>query len=97
MARKKALKIDVSETPTSKLSTQKRFVLVRKVDESGVSGIGVVAEGTQFSNGEVCLRWLTQLSSIGIYSCIDVLLKIHGHGSNTEIYWIDQDCVVGPQ
>ena len=94
MARKKI--VSPPEVPTSKLSTQKRFVLVRKVDSSSVSGVGVVAEGTQFSNGEVCLHWLSALSSIGIYSCIDSLLKIHGHGSNTELCWIDIDEVERP-
>ena len=67
----------------------RRFVLVRKEDVSGVSGIGPVVEGVQFSNGEVVLRWTTALSSLGIYSCIDTVLKIHGHEGRMEINWVD--------
>jgi hypothetical protein len=36
------------------------FVLRRLVDETGVSGTGVVAEGVEFSDGTVALRWLSQ-------------------------------------
>ena len=35
------------------------FKLQRKVDCSGVSGTGVVAEGVEFDDGQVALRWLT--------------------------------------
>jgi hypothetical protein len=41
----------------------KRFRLVRDRDVSGVSGTGIVAEGTMFSDGTCVLRWLTEIYS----------------------------------
>jgi hypothetical protein len=96
MARKKTVAAPI-EVPTNKLSTQRRFVLIRKVDHSGVSGIGPIAEGVQFSSGEAVLHWLTQLSSVAVYNCIDTLLKVHGHSGDTELVWIDIDEVERPQ
>jgi len=84
MARKKLVPV-----PVAAKSTMRRFTLVRTEDVSGVSGTGPVVEGIQFSNGEVVLRWTTALSSIGIYNCIETVLKIHGHDGRMEIEWFD--------
>jgi hypothetical protein len=35
----------------------RRFALIRHVDYTGVSGIGVVAYGVTFADGQVVLRW----------------------------------------
>lgn len=37
--------------------TARRFRLIRHHDVSGVSGTGPVAEGVQFTDGAVALRW----------------------------------------
>lgn len=65
------------------------FKLLRKEDETGISGTGVVAEGVQFSHGEVVLSWLTVHRSIAIYPTIVELENIHGHGGKTIVVWDD--------
>jgi hypothetical protein len=67
--------------------SMKRFYLYRTVDESGVSGVGRVAEGVCFSNGRCVLSWLTRTSSIAVYDNIDDVETIHGHNGATEIVW----------
>jgi hypothetical protein len=63
----------------------KPFHLRRIVDDSGVSGIGVVAEGVVFEHGMTVLHWLGGISSITIYANIDEMMKIHGHGGHTQV------------
>ena len=71
----------------------KLFILHRTEDESGVSGTGVVAEGIVFHGGSCALHWLTQVdektgfSSIGIYSSMENLEKIHGHNGRTKVVY----------
>lgn len=70
------------------------FQLVRDVDETGISGTGVVAEGIEFSDGVVALRWLVPAGSPGAGNPTSVVFhdnglasveKIHGHGGKTRI------------
>ncbi len=66
----------------------KQFVLYRKVDVTGVSGPGVVAEGIEFSDGRVALRWCVGgHRSTVTWDSIDAVREIHGHDGNTEIVW----------
>jgi hypothetical protein len=65
------------------------FVLYRTEDESGVSGIGDVAEGVEFSNGKCALCWKTQYRSVAIYDSIRELEAIHGHDGKTRVVWND--------
>ena len=65
----------------------KLFVLNRIVDETGVSGTGIVAEGVQFSNDKCALSWLTYVTSIVIYDRIEDVQAIHGHDGKTVIEW----------
>lgn len=67
----------------------KRFNLVRKEDESGVSGTGHVAEGIEFSDGICVMRWITKTSSTANYASIQDVLAIHGHGGKTVVEFID--------
>lgn len=55
------------------------FTLRRQEDVSGVSGTGVVLEGTLFSTGVVVVHWLTPppRGSIAIFDTLDQLLSIH--------------------
>jgi hypothetical protein len=65
--------------------------LNRIKDISGVSGVGRVAEGTQFSNGKIALCWLTNTSSIAIYDSIEHVETIHGHAGATIVEWANPD------
>lgn len=67
------------------------FMLHRTEDESGVSGIGLVAEGVEFTGGKCVLSWLTEHTSVAVYDDINILEAIHGHGGKTEIQWTDMD------
>ena len=61
----------------------KEFHLQRIDDESGISGVGVVARGVILPSGSVCLEWSTFHSSICIYKNISDVEAIHGHGGKT--------------
>ena len=65
----------------------RNFVLRRIEDESGISGIGDVAEGVEFSNGKCALCWITQYRSVAIYDSVRELEAIHGHDGKTVIVW----------
>lgn len=70
----------------------KRFNLNRSLDASGVSGIGLVAEGVVFSNGQAVLHWVSErtvvgVSSLVIYDSLTDLMKVHGHNGNTTVEW----------
>ena len=69
----------------------RRFYLQRHEDPTGVSGVGHVAEGVQFSDGSCVLNWLTQTSSTGLYDSIADIVEIHGHGGATTVQWIDPE------
>jgi hypothetical protein len=69
----------------------RRFHFLRNKDASGVSGIGVVAEGVVFSNGKVALEWLSNHSSTNLYDSIADVEFIHGHQGMTQIVFDDPD------
>jgi len=70
----------------------RKFVLVRHHDHTGVSGTGIVAEGVEFTNGRVCMIWLTrQAHSVVIHENIAEVETIHGHNGATTIQWLDGD------
>lgn len=69
----------------------RRFVLIRHHDLTGVSGTGVVAEGVQFSDGRIVMRWTTNgVHSIVIHESVEALLHIHGHEGKTIIQFLDE-------
>jgi hypothetical protein len=74
---------------TSKHSTMRRFVLNRKEDATGTSGTGIVAEGVEYSNGQVSIHWISQLESVNVYANAKVLEALHGHDGRTTVEWID--------
>lgn len=63
------------------------FTLERDQDVSGVSGTGTVAEGVEFTDGTVVMRWLSQIRSTVLYSSIDEVRVIHGHGGLTRVVY----------
>jgi hypothetical protein len=68
----------------------RRFHLYRHADETGVSGTGTVAEGIQYQDGHVSMRWCVKAArSTTIYTHTDDVTTIHGHDGKTEIIWID--------
>ncbi|MGY0232787.1 hypothetical protein [Longispora urticae] len=69
----------------------RRFFLHRKVDVSGVSGTGRVAEGVQFSDRRVVVQWLVpgQPKSTVLWGSVDEAMQIHGHNGATELVWLD--------
>ena len=65
----------------------RNFWLERTKDDTGISGLGVVAEGVQFTNGKCAISWLTNLTSTTIYDDIETVEKIHGHNGDTLIIY----------
>jgi hypothetical protein len=62
------------------------FTVHRDIDHSNVSGVGVVAEGWESSDGKtVVLVWRSATPSVCIYSDIRHVELIHGHGGDTRI------------
>jgi hypothetical protein len=71
--------------------TPRRFHLIRREDETGVSGTGVIVEGVEFTDGTIALRWLTGTTSTAVYASIDDVRTIHGHGGKTVVMWLDTE------
>jgi hypothetical protein len=69
----------------------RRFMLKRNEDESGISGVGYVAEGVQFSDGTCILHWTSVTPCTAIYRSPVELTHIHGHGGKTSIVWLDTE------
>lgn len=65
----------------------KTFTLVRREDVSGVSGVGAVAEGVQFHDGQCVLSWFGRHHTLEISPGIIDLLEIHGHEGKTGVQW----------
>lgn len=75
----------------------KRFECYRPNPPEGYRDQGVANapeevqfEGVVFSDGTVCIRWLTQFRSHSIWQNWDDVEKVHGHPEyGTEIRWLD--------
>lgn len=78
-------------------SELRRFVLVRTEDVSGVSGTGVIADGTlHASSGQATVLFRIRPDSAvkvrSHYSYADGMKDVedvHGHGGRTRVVWID--------
>lgn len=75
--------------PPMSVTYPRPFALVRDEDVSGVSGTGVVAEGVEFSDGSVALRWTgaTPTSVVFHDKGVESVIAVHGHGGCTRIVW----------
>lgn len=73
--------------------TARRFELHRDVDETGVSGTGVVAEGIAFSDGVVTLHWISAWPSSVVHyeRGVESVEHVHGHNGATRIVWLDEE------
>lgn len=49
-----------------------------------------MAEGVEFTDGFVVLRWKTHLTSTAVYNSVDELMQIHGHDGATVVEWLDK-------
>jgi hypothetical protein len=71
------------------------FEMHRSEDETGISGTGVVVEGTIFSDGQCVVRWLPEKSPahcVSIWPNFGSFLTIHVHphpDNKTEIRFSD--------
>lgn len=70
----------------------RRFFLQRIADETGISGTGRVADGVEFPDGTVVMRWRSEVATTVIHESILTVEALHvtGHakGAN-KIVWID--------
>lgn len=73
----------------NEVPSTRRFYLYRTEDWSGVSGVGVVATGVQFSDGNCALRWNSEFKSTAVYDDIETVENIHGHGGRTKVMFLD--------
>lgn len=65
------------------------FILQRHLDPSGVSGVGPVAEGVEWSDGTVSLRWKGETPSTTFWQAgISAVEAVHGHGGATEVLYV---------
>lgn len=80
----------------------RRFQLVRTIDVTGISGTGPVAEGIQFSDGSVVLRWLAPYIAAThrergvkpttvLHEDTTSVIALHGHNGSSEIVWLDSE------
>lgn len=65
------------------------FILRRTEDVTGLSGVGDVAEGTQFHDGQCVLSWFGRFHSLEIHPSIEQVEILHGHGGRTLVVWLD--------
>ena len=63
------------------------FKLVRKIDVSGVSGTGDVAEGVIFHDHQVVLSWFGKYHTLEIFPKIEDVIAIHGHDGATSVVY----------
>ena len=66
------------------------FELHRDIDETGISGTGIVAEGVEFHDGTAALRWKSEFKSTAVYASMADVEAIHGHNGQTKIVWVGQ-------
>lgn len=67
------------------------FQIHRDTDVSGVSGTGVVADGVEFPDGSVALRWRGDWPTSVVFHDRGIrgVEAIHGHGGATRVVWLD--------
>jgi hypothetical protein len=63
----------------------KEFYLIREIDETGISGTGLVARGVVLPSGAAVMEWQTFHSSIAIYKNVSDVEAIHGHNGKTKL------------
>jgi hypothetical protein len=69
--------------------THRRFWLHRRTTAPGGGETGMIAEGVEFTDGSVSLRWPGHHPATTVWDSIHQLLAVHGHGGSTVVQWID--------
>jgi hypothetical protein len=66
------------------------FQLHRSTDVTGVSGTGIVAEGVEFTDGTVCLRWVGKYPTSVVWhdGGIASVEHVHGHDGLTLVRFL---------
>ncbi len=74
------------------------FQLVREEDVSGISGTGVIAEGVEFTDGTVAMRWAFSegpagyiFPTLAFHPDIRNVERLHGHGGRTKVVWAEAE------
>lgn len=80
-----------AETARQRLPEPRTFDLVRYHDVSGVSGEGIVAQGVQFADKTVAVRWHGQHPSTAVWGSVEAMLAVHGHNGLTVVRFHDGD------
>ena len=75
-------------TDSATSSSLRRFRINRLIDETGVSGTGIVAEGVLWPNGWVEMFWLNSQGK-SLFPDVSAMMKIHGHDGKTVLEWVD--------
>ncbi|MEU1086370.1 hypothetical protein ACFYPN_22835 [Streptomyces sp. NPDC005576] len=73
------------------MTLPRRFHLQRNDDVTGASGTGRVADGVQWPDGTVTVRWRRERASTVNWDCIEDAEAIHGHQGATVIVWDDPE------
>lgn len=78
------------------------FAVIRHEDVTGLSGTGVVAEGVEWHDGTVTMRWLdidheSENYKRGVrpttvnHENIQSVEALHGHNGRTEVVWLEAE------
>lgn len=67
------------------------FDLVRWKDVSGKSGTGVIAQGTQFRDGQTVVQWCVpgMPRVVQVWDSLDDILTVHDHEGTTVVKFHD--------
>lgn len=69
----------------------RRFMMLRRVDETGVSGTGHIADGVVFDDGTTVVRWRTATPGLTSFATLDHAKAVHGHDGKTTFEFHDDD------
>ena len=76
-----AIADDLKPKPPPRLSPRgiRTFTVCRQIDETGVSGEGVVIEGVELASGHAIIHWLypPPRGGIAIFDSLEDFLKVH--------------------
>lgn len=67
------------------------FQLHRDADITGASGTGIVADGIEFADGTVTIRWRGDRPSTVTWGHIEDAMHVHGHGGHTRLVFLGYD------
>lgn len=80
------------EVPGPRILRPQVFAVVRRADETGVSGTGTIVDGIVFPSGECVVRWRGPTPCVTVWPSFDAFKSVHidPHPLNkTEVLWFD--------